>query len=82
MTIADALNDMLNAKEKIRLAIIAKGVDVPKNLSFKDYAEKILEIGNVVTKIEVKNQSNEENSTEEKPNEKIESSNKKKRRQK
>lgn len=77
--LSDVLNDMLSAKEKIRQAIIKKGVEVPKNLPLKDYAEKILEIGNAkaATKAEVENETIE-NSIEEN----IESTNKKKRRQK
>lgn len=50
--LSDQLNLMLAAKEKIRQAIIKKGVNVDANLPLKDYAEKIMQIKTSQEKIE------------------------------
>lgn len=50
--LSDQLNLMLAAKEKIRQAIIKKGVHVDANLPLKDYAEKIMQIKTSQEKIE------------------------------
>lgn len=52
--LSDQLNLMLAAKEKIRQAIIKKGVSVDANLPLKDYAEKIMQIKTSEDKIEPK----------------------------
>jgi hypothetical protein len=41
ITIAEKLRDLLNTKEAIRQAIVAKGADLPKTAPFSQYAAKI-----------------------------------------
>lgn len=44
MNIANKLQQIIDIKQKIRSAIITKGVDVDKSTPFKDYPDKIKEI--------------------------------------
>lgn len=44
MSIAEKIEKFQEVKEKIRQAIISKGVDVPKGASLSEMAQKISEI--------------------------------------
>lgn len=44
MSIAEKIEKFQEVKEKIRQAIISKGVDVPKGASLSEMADKILKI--------------------------------------
>ncbi len=44
MTIAEQIGKLFKVKEKIREAIISKGVDVPADATLDQMADKILEI--------------------------------------
>lgn len=44
LNVPDKLDSILTTKQAIREAIVAKGVEVPKGTTFREYAEKIREI--------------------------------------
>lgn len=47
VTIADRLNYLIETKRLIREAIIARGVEVPENTPFREYANKISQISSI-----------------------------------
>ena len=47
VTIADRLNYLIETKRLIREAIIARGVEVPEDTPFREYANKISQISSI-----------------------------------
>ena len=48
LNIPDKLDSILTTKQAIREAIVAKGVEVPEGTVFREYADKIGEIGDLI----------------------------------
>lgn len=57
-TLEEKLNYLNETKNLIRQALIAKGVEVPENTPFREYAEKI---NTIVVSTDQTNPSNPEN---------------------